>query len=256
MAYDLYPLPVSLKPCEPVDTTDARYLNQSHTPITNPLKKALHIELYNEKCFDKPLHTSIPPFRYNHRTLDVSTKSVSPFPTVVELHNDTNTCSPTSLVEAINDTFSSPPSPLILHAFLDKTDCLCFIYSFPANSVKSRWFLVQVNHIETAILKMNPPTTGDCHVTFLFRHPDDNHLCADIDRWWHEWHKYSLNDENIPLYGSRMLFKPNRKPNLAKCTLWTDSVHLTDSSCFICGTFNFDSRSDVIYTKKIVALRH
>ena len=48
MAYDLYPLPLSLKPCEPVDTTDTRYPNQSHTPITNPWKKALHIELYNE----------------------------------------------------------------------------------------------------------------------------------------------------------------------------------------------------------------
>ena len=96
MAYDLYPLPPSLKPCEPVDTINIRYLNQSHTPITNLLKKDLHIELYNEQWFDTPLHTSIPPFCYHHRTLDVSTKSVSPFPAVVELHNDTNTCPPTS----------------------------------------------------------------------------------------------------------------------------------------------------------------
>ena len=27
MAHDLYPLPPSLKPCEPVDSTDTRYLN-------------------------------------------------------------------------------------------------------------------------------------------------------------------------------------------------------------------------------------
>ena len=47
IVYDLYPLPPSLKPCELVDTTDTRYLNQSHTPITNPLKKSLHIKLYN-----------------------------------------------------------------------------------------------------------------------------------------------------------------------------------------------------------------
>ena len=124
MVYNLNPLPLSLKSCELIDTTDTRYLNQCHTSITNPLKKALHIELYNEKWFDKPLHTSIQPFRYKHRTLDVSTKSISPFPTVVELHNDTNTCPPTPLVEAINDTISSPPFPLILHASLDKTDCL------------------------------------------------------------------------------------------------------------------------------------
>ena len=124
MVYDLYPLPSSLKPCELVNTIDTMYLNQSHTPITNPLKKKFYIELYNEKWFDKPLHTSIPPFRYHHRTLDISTKSVSPFPIVVELHNDTNTFPPTSSVEAINDTLSLPLSPLILHASLDKIDCL------------------------------------------------------------------------------------------------------------------------------------
>ena len=38
--------------------------------------------------------------------------------------------------------------------------------------------------------------------------------------------------------------------------LWSDSVHLTDSTCFIHRPFNFDSRSDVISAKKIVALRH
>ena len=154
MAYDLYPLLPSLKPCEPVDTTDTRYLNQSYTSVANPLKKALHIELYNEKWFNTPLQTSIPPFRYHHRTLDVSTKSVSPFSTVADLHNDTNTIPPSPLVEVINDTLSSPPSPLPLHVSLDKTGCLFFIRYLPEDTVKLRWFLVQVNHIETSILKM------------------------------------------------------------------------------------------------------
>ena len=256
MVYDFYPLPLSLKPCEPIDTTDTRYLNQSHTPITNRLMKALHIELYNEKWFYKPLHTSILPFRYHHRTLDISTKSVSLFPTVVDLHNDTNTCHPTPLAEAIKDTFSSPPSPLILHASLDKTDCLFFIHYLPVDTVKPRWFLIQVNHIETAILKMNSSTTGDYHVTFLSRHPDDNHLCDDVARLWPECHEYLLDGDNVPVYGSRILFKSNCKPNLAKYMLWTDSVHLTDSSCFIHSHFNFDSRSDVISAKQFVVLRH
>ena len=35
MSYDLYPLPPSLKPCELVDTTDSRYLNQNHFPLVN-----------------------------------------------------------------------------------------------------------------------------------------------------------------------------------------------------------------------------
>ena len=75
---------------------------------------------------------------------------------------------------------------------------------------------------------MDPSNTGDYHVTFLSRHPDDNHLCDDAARWWPEWHEYSMNDENISVYGSRMLFKPNRKPDLKKYMLWSDSVHLTD----------------------------
>ena len=136
-----------------------------------------------------------------------------------------------------------------MHESLENTDCFFFIHYLPEDTVKPRWFRVQVNHIETAILKMNPSTTGDYHVTFLSRHPDDNHLCDDITRWWPEWHAYSLNDENIPVYGLPMLFKPNIKPNLAKYMLWTESVHLTDSSCFIHGSFNFDSHSDVIPAK-------
>ena len=90
---------------------------------------------------------------------------------------------------------------------------------------------------------------GDYHVTFLSRHLHINHLCDDIARWWSEWHEYSLNDDNTPVYGSRILFKPTRKPDLTKYMLWTDSVHLTDLSYFIHGTFNYDSRSDNISAK-------
>ena len=53
-----------------------------------------------------------------------------------------------------------------------------------------------------------------------------------------------------------MLFKPNRKLDLKKYMLWSDSVHLTNVSCFIHGTFNFDSRSDVISAKQFVDLCH
>ena len=52
------------------------------------------------------------------------------------------------------------------------------------------------------------------------------------------------------------ILKPKRKPDLANYMLWTDSVHLTDSSCFLHGPFNFDSRSDVISANQFVALHH
>ena len=47
MVVDLYPLPLSLKLCEHVDSSDTRYLNQSYSPIVNPLREPLNIELYN-----------------------------------------------------------------------------------------------------------------------------------------------------------------------------------------------------------------
>ena len=34
MAYDVYPLPPSLKPCESIDSTDTHYLNQMHTLLS------------------------------------------------------------------------------------------------------------------------------------------------------------------------------------------------------------------------------
>ena len=39
MAHDLYPLPPSLKPYEPIDSTDTRYLNHIHASLVNSLKK-------------------------------------------------------------------------------------------------------------------------------------------------------------------------------------------------------------------------
>jgi len=53
-----------------------------------------------------------------------------------------------------------------------------------------------------------------------------------------------------------MLFGPKCKPDLRKYILWTDSVHLTDSSCYLHGPFNFDSNSDVITTKQHIVLTH
>ena len=41
---------------------------------------------------------------------------------------------------------------------------------------------------------------------------------------------------------------------LTKYTLWTNSVHLTDSYCFIHGPFNFDSLSDIVSAKQFIVL--
>ena len=58
------------------------------------------------------------------------------------------------------------------------------------------------------------------------------------------------------MYDARILFDPKRKLNVDKYISWTDTVHLTDASCFIHYSFNFDSRSNIISAKKIIALGH
>ena len=97
---------------------------------------------------------------------------------------------------------------------------------------------------------------GDCHVTFLYRHPTDKNLCDDVTRWQPEWPEYFSDDSNIPVYGSRMVFSPRRKPDLTKYMLWTDSVHLADISCFLRWPLNYDSQSNIISTNQHIALRY
>ena len=45
---NLFLLPPMVHPCEPLDTPDLRYINQSASPVPHPLQSALDIQLYNE----------------------------------------------------------------------------------------------------------------------------------------------------------------------------------------------------------------
>ena len=103
---------------------------------------------------------------------------------------------------------------------------------------------------------MDSKSIGDYRHTFILRHAKDNDLCDDKDRWWPLCHEYKNNTNNVPIYGARMLFGPKRKPDSTKYILWTDSVPLTDPSCYLFGPFNFDSHSNVITTNQHVALTH
>ena len=142
MSYDLYLLLPSLEPCEPVDTADSRYINEKHNPLVNPLKKSLHIELYNEKWFSKPISTSAPPIMYQHDTLRLPNDIPLSFPSVSDLHMETKTYPSTPILEKDDDFWTSPPSPLTLHNILNRSDCLFFVRYIPENTLKSNWFLV------------------------------------------------------------------------------------------------------------------
>ena len=76
MAEYLYPLTLSLVPCDPIDRTGVYYFNYCHPTITHPLKKDLSIKSYHEKIFSSPSFILTPPkFDHNHETLIFFTPS-------------------------------------------------------------------------------------------------------------------------------------------------------------------------------------
>ena len=93
-------------------------------------------------------------------------------------------------------------------------------------------------------------------IFFAAFHLDDSHLCDDTARWWPLWHEYKNDKNNFHLYDTRILFGPKRKPYPRTYILWTDFVHLTDSSYYLHDSFNFNSHSDVITAKQHIALTH
>ena len=103
---------------------------------------------------------------------------------------------------------------------------------------------------------MSSKIIDDYHATFIWPHSKDNNPCDDKARWWPLWHKYKNDKNDVHIYFARMFFGPKRKPDSNKYIHWTDSVHLTDPSCYLHGPFNFDSHSDVITAKQHVALTH
>ena len=103
---------------------------------------------------------------------------------------------------------------------------------------------------------MDSLRTRDYHVTFLSRYPTYKHLYDNIARCWHEWQEYYFDNSNILIYGDRMIFRPKWKPDLTTYMLWTNSVHITDTSFFLHGLFNFDSQSDIISANQYIVLRY
>ena len=140
MSDDLYILPLSLKPYEHVDGSDTRYLNQSHAPIVNPLKKPLNIELYNEKWFGTPPSTFSPPFKYDQATISFPPAITTSFHNLSNLHHERNPSPSLPFLENVDDDDSSPLTPTALHKSLLYSDDLFFIQYTPEDPLKPRCF--------------------------------------------------------------------------------------------------------------------
>ena len=236
---DLYLLPPSIFPSEPLDTMDQRYLNYENAPIVSPLRKPLGIELYNELHFHpQPPNTTSPHIDQPSSRIDelafVPHAPAAPFIPLDTVPVET----PIEFLEQ--------PSPVPPHILADQVlasrDQLFFIRYTPADTMRQRWYLVQIDLQATEELNSAWKTNGKYFCVFLARHPDDKNKSDEFARWWPDWYRYSRckTTQDI-IYGDRVLFRPTVTPSSEKYIQWATEVNLSVHSTFLQGPFNFEA---------------
>ena len=248
---DLYLLPPSLFPPEPLDTMDQRYLNYENAPIVSPLRKPLGIEMYNEVHFHpKPPSTtnlidnlpsnSIDAETFKPHNIPISQGPINPSTTIPSTNNNNQ---PTQ--QATIEQLDTPPSmdTTSLHdTIITSNDKLFFIKYTPSGTMRPRWYLVQIDLISTAELNPKWKETGQYFCVFLARHPTDKDKSDEFARWWPDWYRYSrCKRTNDIIYGDRVLFRPSVIPSSSKYIQWAEEFDLTQPTERLIGPFNFES---------------
>jgi len=236
---DLYLLPPSIFPSEPLDTMDQRYLNYENAPIVSPLRKPLGIKLYNELHFHpQPPNTTSPHIDQPSSRLDeIAFAPHAPAAPFVPLEYHPVVTPIEILVQP------SPESPQTLaEHVLASRDRLFFIRYTPAGTMRQRWYLVQIDLQATEELNSAWRTNGKYFCVFLACHPDDKNKSDEFARWWPDWYQYSrCKTTQEIIYGDRVLFRPTVTPSSDKYIQWATEVSLSVHSTFLQGPFNFEA---------------
>lgn len=259
---DLYLLPPSLFPPEPLDTMDQRYLNYENAPIVSPLRKPLGIEMYNEVHFHpKPPNTTNLTENLPSTNIDIEAFK-SHTHTIPQLPVTSTTTIPSTSNDKQLD-WQAPIEPLtespamhyidLRNSIVISTDKLFFVKYTPAGTMRPRWYLVQVDLVSTAELNPNWKETGKYFCVFLARHPTDKDKSDEFARWWPDWYRYSRCKVSQDIvYGDRVLFRPSVIPNSEKYIQWAEELDLTQPAVRLIGPFNFESTTTVNRTRNKV----
>ena len=262
---ELYLLPPTLYPCEPLDTMDHRYLHYEHAPTVSPLAKPLQIEAYNQEWFDSKPKLPLPlaPIDTPNHSLPIDKLSFKPhIPSISELILDNK--EPPQLFESsascpypqpsVEYNPSEPKSATELATQIDiSVDRLFFIQFTPENTLRPKWFLVQIDLDLTLTNDTSFVTSGIYVCSFLARHPNDLTKNDERSRWWPDWYSYKRQNDNTIIYGQRVLFRPNTTPNPAKYILWATPLSLIDhNNHYLLGPFDFRDLSNVYRTHNTV----
>jgi hypothetical protein len=159
-----------------------------------------------------------------------------------ECNSDTETTS--------DDNSNSHPVPTLRQVIESSVDKLFFIAYRSPNTLRPRWWLVQVDLEQTEKLsnaeKINK-TTYYCH---FFSPPDNNEKKESHPgcRWWPIWHEYST-DNGMIVFGKQVRITPSRIPNSEKYIAWADKVDLGNPAICLLGPFDFLNPSSCPSTK-------
>ena len=168
IAEELYALPHSLLPCEPVDGSHIRYLNHSHPSVPNTLEDVLGIMTYDTTHFSSPLLATSPKFDHDRDTFRMfHPLELTAFPSIVELHDESTTVPSSPVLEPQSDIVVTHHPQHTLSLLLPESDKLFFIQYIPTGSIQSRWFLVQVLLSLTLELNLDPVNTSHYLYSFL-----------------------------------------------------------------------------------------
>ena len=238
-ARDMFLLPPSLKPCEPLDAADLRYLNFERAPLSHPLLANLDIEGYNEKWFPPSTlrATSPPP--------PPPPLSDSPYPTIASLNEAMLSTNPPPTERTPSPSEAAPPNlsrsntTTLDEAIIASQDRLFFISYTPPGVLRPSWYLVGVD------LNASPDFSqsrqqGVYVVDFFVRPVADKYLSDISSRWWPEWREFCWSkDETYIELGDRVEIPPGTRANSKKYVQFSLEVNLSDPAVYLYGPFNF-----------------
>jgi hypothetical protein len=240
-AEDISLLPPVIRPVEPLDGPDLRYMNHNHAPIHHPLKAAFGIKLYNDKWLS-PQRDTQPPLLSS--SPQASEPSQVPLPTP-PANQPELAIMPLTVPVVQHDRPAVVPlfTPAALHTAISESGDRLFFVSVTSNgTLRDRWYLVAVDLPQTAAavdICGDPATTGLYYVHFYTRHPSDVSETDLSARWWPEWHEYTRDADGIVDYGDRFLVYPTRTPRADRYIAWADTVNLCDPATRLLGPFDF-----------------
>ena len=153
-----------------------------------------------------------------------------------------NICNPT-FIEDVADTpdrTDDVNSNFDSNLFSNPGDNLFFVKFTPSNTLRPKWFLVQVAVLDS---DDEPLSHGNYFCTFLHKHPKDSSVADNKARWWPEWRELLWDDENNYEFGDRILFGPAQKPDPTLFGKFGTAINFNLPGTVLVGPFSFLKKS-------------